>query len=68
MVNAEYAINNTINKSTGETPNKLLLGVEHGKSIDDHRGYLQTNRDEKRDSLDKIRKKASVKIERTQKI
>ena len=32
---AEFALNNTTQKSTGETPSKLLFGVnQHGKAID----------------------------------
>ena len=30
---AEYAINNTINKSTGETTSRLLFGVEQRRKV-----------------------------------
>lgn len=67
LTDAEYAINNTTHKSTGETPSKLLFGVEQrGKSIDDLKDYLHQGNDETRNSLDKLREKASVNIERSQ--
>lgn len=68
LASVEYAINNTTSKSTGETPSKLLFGIkQRGKSIDDLKEYLEINKPEEHDSLDKIRERASLKIERTQK-
>lgn len=67
LTDAEYAINNTTNKSTGKTPNKLLFGVEQrGKAIDDLKEYLLTNEVETQNSLVKIREKASNNIEHAQ--
>lgn len=61
----EYAINNTICRSTGETPSKLLFGVEQLGEINDKLKLVldaNTNRD-----LVSIRESASEKIQKSQK-
>lgn len=42
MTEAEFAINNTINKSTGDTPSRLLFGVnQRGLNIDGVKEHLE---------------------------
>lgn len=50
---AEYALNNTISKSTAETPSMLLFGInQRGNSVDEIKEYLNVNiLDNKRDSI-----------------
>lgn len=58
-----YCFNNTINKSIGETPAKLLFGRNQlGKIHDNFRSVLESFNEEDSVSLSDIRKKASEKI------
>jgi len=42
ITDVEHAINNTINKSTAQSPSKLLFGVrQRGKTIDGIAEYLE---------------------------
>jgi len=62
----EFAINNTIHRSTGTTPSKLLFGVnQRGVAIDFLGEYLEKS-DESR-NLEDIRCKAVEKIASSQK-
>lgn len=63
----EYAMNNTVCRSTGETPSKLLFGVNQtGKITDPIRLILESiNNDENRDLVE-MRKKASENITKAQ--
>lgn len=61
----EFAINNTVNRSTGETPSKLLFGLNQlGSVTDDVRILLEENLVPKR-NLDDFRANASTKIRQT---
>lgn len=60
---AEFSMNNTVSKSTGETPSRLLFGVlQRGKVSDAVANYLQDQNDDTTINLETIRSKASEKI------
>ncbi|XP_071652503.1 uncharacterized protein [Temnothorax longispinosus] len=62
LSDAEFAINNSFNKSTGEVPSKLLFGVnQRGNLKDEVANYLEDVKDSNR-NLDEIRAKASQNI------
>ncbi|XP_026669018.1 uncharacterized protein LOC113464282 [Ceratina calcarata] len=62
----EYALNNSVNKATGETPSRLLFGVrQRKKSTDALREYLCNESEEEREE-EKIRRYASDRILRSQ--
>ncbi|EFN63683.1 hypothetical protein EAG_00314, partial [Camponotus floridanus] len=62
----EHAINNTICRSTGEKPSKLLFGIEQRKNINDNlRLILDSYSEENRDLLS-VRESASNKICKSQ--
>lgn len=64
----EYAINNTINKSSGQTPSKLLFGVKQkGKIIDGIAEYLESDVNIEMRDLEMDRTKAAQNIQRFQK-
>lgn len=64
----EFAINNMINRSTGETPSRLLFGVEQrGKIVDSLKEYVQDNNEPQLRELSKLRSKACDRILKTQK-
>lgn len=59
----EHALNNTISKGTGETPSRLLFGIDQRGSVDDLvKEYLDTNVNVKDRDLIDIRAKSSEKI------
>lgn len=63
----EYSLNNTVCRSTGETPSRLLFGVEQRGNINDVlREMLDENVDFER-NLEEIRSRASENIEKSQK-
>lgn len=63
----EYAVNNTICRSTGETPSKLLFGVEQLGEINDNlKLVIDSYTNDSRD-LVSIRESASEKIQKSQK-
>jgi len=60
----EYAMNNTVNRATGETPSKLLFGVsQRGYIHDALKEYVEQKDPEERD-LVQMRTKAAKKIEK----
>lgn len=60
---AEHAINNSVNKSTGETPSRLLFGIDQrGSTTDEIKEYLDTSVNVKSKDLVEVRKKAADKI------
>ena len=62
LTETEFALNNTINRSTGETPSKLLFGLNQtGKINDDLRQILEELCNEERD-LPQLREKAVKNI------
>lgn len=64
----QYVLNNTVNKSTGTTPSKLLFGVnQRGKVVDSLSDYLNEVLENPLESLDDIREKAAQKICKLQK-
>ena len=68
MSEAEFALNSTIYKSTGETTSKLLFGVnQRGKFIDTIGEILEQARSEDVRNLEELKSKAKDKIEKLQK-
>jgi len=64
----EFAINNSVHKTTNETPSKLLFGVDQrGKIVDAIREYLETNVTNNDRDLKALRARAAERIERSQK-
>ena len=63
---AEFALNNSVNKSTGETPSKLLFGINQNRKISDNiQEYLdQASAPEK--NLETLREKANREIKNSQ--
>lgn len=67
LAEAEYAINNTIHKSTGDTPSRLLFGVnQRGPSVDGIKEYLEETTVPSQRDLIAIRAKAETKIGKSQ--
>lgn len=59
----EYALNNTINKGTGETPSRLLFGINQRGSIEDPvKEYLDRNVNVNDRNLVDLRAKSAEKI------
>lgn len=68
VTDVEHAINNTINKSTGQTPSELLFGVKQkGKIIDGIAEYLEAEINTETRDLKANRDLAMENIERSQK-
>lgn len=66
LVDAEFAVNNTKNRSINDTPSRILFGVnQRGTVCDKIREYLLLDVDEQRD-LEEIRENAAKSIEKTQ--
>ena len=64
---AEYSINNTVSKCTGETPSKLLFGVDQrSKIVDEIREFMQGNVNCESRDLEGMREKANGKILKAQ--
>lgn len=62
----EYALNNTVCRSTGTTPSQLLFGMDQlGKINDSLRIILESGVETERD-LPALRERASVNIKKTQ--
>lgn len=56
---AEYAINNTYNKSTGKILSKILFGVaQRGKIKDEIAAYMRSREDVNTRDLQAVREKA----------
>lgn len=67
LTHFEYAMNNTNNSSTGESPSKLLFGVEQrGVYVDELTEYLSVKRTDESVDLGTIRNDASDLMERSQ--
>lgn len=69
ITDIEFALNNTVHKTTGETPSRLLFGIDQkGKIIDRISEYIENtiNNDNDRD-LKNLRDRAARKIEKSQK-
>ena len=63
----EYALNNTTNKSTGETPSRLLFGIDQRGDVNDMvKEYLDVCVNSKKASLTDLRCKASENIKASQ--
>lgn len=63
VTDVEYALNNSVHKSTGETPSQLLFGIDQRGKINDNVKDFVNNNDR---NLESIRHKAKEQIERTQ--
>lgn len=67
LAKVEYALNNSVNKSTGKTPSKLLFGIEQRGNIQDAlKEYLVENSSSVSSDLHKIRSKTKSRIETSQ--
>lgn len=62
----EFAINNTVNRSTGQTPAKLLFGMNQVGKINDDLTFFLSFINGNVENLHKLRQEASQKIERNQ--
>lgn len=63
----QFAINNTVSRSTGASPNMLLFGVEQkGPIVDYLTEFLSGVKDTPRVDLEEIRKEADVNIKKSQ--
>lgn len=63
----EFALNNSINKTTEETPSILLFGCkQRGNLIDKLAEYIYDNKNTSERDLDSIRAGASARIEKAQ--
>lgn len=59
----EYALNNSVSKSTGETPSRLLFGINQRGCVDDRiKDYLDIDVNNKSRNLVEVRAKAAKKI------
>lgn len=68
LADVEFALNNTIQKSTGTTPSKLLFGVnQRGNTKDELAEYLeQAELDDSTRDFEKIRSDAGANIKKSQ--
>jgi len=62
----EFAINNTIHRSTGHTPSRLLFGINQVGDVNDELRHVLEEINENRSDLVEIREKASEQITKTQ--
>lgn len=63
----EYAINNCIHKTTGETPSKMLFGVDQrGKFSDEIKEFVENEINKTSRNLEELRSKASTEIKKDQ--
>jgi len=68
LSDVEFAINNSVHKTTNETPSKLLFGIEQrGKIVDSIREYVEIFVNDNDRDLIRLRKRAAEKIEKSQK-
>jgi hypothetical protein len=67
LAEVEYVLNNSVNKSTGETPSRLLFGLDQNGQIDEKiKEYLDDNvKDQERD-LKFLQTKAAANIVKAQ--
>ena len=67
LAQAEHALNNTVNKATGETPSRLLFGVDQrGQSVDELKEFVESSQETVNRDLPELRKKAVENINRSQ--
>lgn len=62
---AEFCINNTVNRATGETPSRLLFGINQVQLADELSLLLSEQTEFERD-LTQIRAKAAKKVQKAQ--
>lgn len=68
LPDVEFAINNSVHKVTGETPSRLLFGVEQrGKVVDEISEHLKVNVNQVDRDLTRLRTRAADRIEKNQK-
>lgn len=67
LSDVEFAINNTIHKSTGKTPSELLFGInQRGVVVDKLKEYLESEENKPNRERDAIRKEAQANIVKSQ--
>ena len=67
LTDVEFAINNTVNRSTGETPFKLLLGIaQEGLVKDNLKHFLSLFNNYSSNNLTESREKAAKNIGKSQ--
>lgn len=66
LYKVEFAINNTIHRSTGQTPSRLLFGINQVGDVSDELRHVIEEINENRFDLPEIREKASEQIVKAQ--
>ncbi|KAL4149769.1 hypothetical protein QTP88_003637 [Uroleucon formosanum] len=66
LYKVEFAINNTVHRSTGQTPSRLLFGINQVGDVSDELRHVIEEINENRFNLPEIRKKASEQIMKAQ--
>lgn len=67
LTEAEFAINNTLSKSTGDSPSRLLFGVDQlGSAVDRIKEHLDEDASSDDCDLEEIRQKAEKNILKSQ--
>jgi len=68
LSDVEFAINNSVHKTTNEPPSKLLFGVkQRGKIVDAIQEYVETHVNTNDRDLIRLRERAAEKITKSQK-
>ncbi|XP_050503542.1 uncharacterized protein LOC126882612 [Diabrotica virgifera virgifera] len=62
----EFAVNNTVNRSTGQTPSKLLFGMNQVGNVKDHLKYFLSSINKDKSDINELRHNACDKIEKSQ--
>ncbi|KAL4123256.1 hypothetical protein QTP88_015463 [Uroleucon formosanum] len=66
LYKVEFTINNTVHRSTGQTPSRLLFGINQVGDVSDELRHVIEEINENRFDLPEIRKKASEQIMKAQ--
>ena len=63
----EFAFNNTVHKTTGETPSRILFGIDQNGKVNDYiKEFVESSINEDTRDLKTIREKAKEKTEKSQ--
>lgn len=67
LIEAEHVLNNTANKSTGDTPSRLLFGInQRGSNIDGVKEHLEEKNASSNRNLETVREKVEKNILKSQ--
>ncbi|CAG9830104.1 unnamed protein product [Diabrotica balteata] len=64
----EFAVNNTVNRTTGQTPSKLLFGMNQVGNVKDNLKYFLSSINKDKSDINELRHNASDKIEKSQEV